>query len=86
MCMINFKIKTHKSKNELVLEKDNLPKGWVKTKLENIYVIILGQSPPSSTYNSISNGLPFFQGKADFGKLYPKTRVWCSIPKKLLKK
>jgi type I restriction enzyme, S subunit len=28
-------------------------------------------------------GLPFFQGKAEFGKLFPTVRKWCSEPKKV---
>ena len=40
----------------------------------------MGQSPPSSTYNFNGKGRPFFQGKADFGELYPSVRVWCNAP------
>ncbi len=40
--------------------------------------VILGQSPPSSAYNQDGNGLPFFQGKADFGLVSPVARVWCT--------
>ena len=40
--------------------------------------MILGQSPPSSTYNEIGDGLPFFQGKVDFQRLHPIPRVWCT--------
>jgi len=73
--------------SELVLENNyELPIGWVETNLENVCSIILGQSPPSSSYNSVGDGLPFFQGKADFGELYPKTRVWCSRPNKIAEK
>ena len=39
----------------------------------------MGQSPSSDTYND-SNGLPFFQGNADFGKMHPNVRVFCSAP------
>ena len=46
---------------------EELPGGWVRTNLENVSTIILGQSPPSSTYNKEKTGLPFFQGKAEFG-------------------
>lgn len=42
----------------------------------------MGQSPPSSSYNSTGDGLPFFQGKAEFGALYPLAKVWCSQPSK----
>jgi type I restriction enzyme S subunit len=51
--------------------------------LGDISKIIAGQSPPSTTYNKNGEGLPFFQGKADFGELYPKTRIWCSKPQKI---
>jgi len=55
-------------------------------KLEDICEIIAGQSPPSSTYNKDGDGLPFFQGKADFGKTHPKTRIWCNKPRKVAEK
>ena len=45
--------------------------------------VIAGQSPPSSTYNQNGDGMPFFQGKADFGELYPTVRYWCDNPKKI---
>lgn len=45
--------------------------------------MILGQSPPSSAYNKAGDGLPFFQGKADFGLLHPVPRVWCNAGQKL---
>lgn len=52
-------------------------------KLGNIADIIAGQSPPSSTYNSEGNGIPFFQGKADYGEKYPTVRYWCTEPTKI---
>ena len=63
-----------------------LPDGWVWTPLKEISEIILGQSPPSSTYNTDGEGLPFYQGKLEFGKLYPTPRKWCTAPKKFAKK
>ena len=63
-----------------------LPKGWVWTTLKEISEIILGQSPPSSTYNTDGKGLPFYQGKLEFGKLYPTPRKWCTAPKKIAEK
>ena len=43
----------------------------------------MGQSPPSSTYRSTPEGVPFFQGKADFGALHPTPQVWCVEPLKM---
>ena len=64
----------------------DLPDGWVWTTLERISEIILGQSPPSSTYNTDRKGLPFYQGKLEFGKTYPTPRKWCAAPKKIAEK
>ncbi len=70
----------------LTTTSDTLPKGWMRTRLEEISEIILGQSPPSSTYNTDGEGLPFYQGKLEFGKLYPTPRKWCTAPKKIAEK
>ena len=56
--------------------------GWIKTTLGKLCVVTMGQSPPSSTYNTDKNGLPFFQGKAEFSDLYPVPKKWCSKPTK----
>ena len=43
----------------------------------------MGQSPDSCSYNEVGDGIPFFQGNADFGERYPVTRVWCNAPTKI---
>jgi len=63
-----------------------LPEAWIWTRVGEIYEIVLGQSPPSSTYNSEKIGLPFYQGKAEFGEMYPSPIKWCSKPKKIAEK
>lgn len=55
-------------------------------KLKECCTIIAGQSPESKYYNFNGDGLPFFQGKADFGELYPSIRVYCSQPTKIAEK
>jgi type I restriction enzyme, S subunit len=70
----------------MITNVQNLPKGWDRTRLEAISEIILGQSPPSSTYNENGSGLPFYQGKLEFGDLYPSPQKWCSAPKKIAEK
>jgi type I restriction enzyme, S subunit len=52
-------------------------------KLNEVCEVIAGQSPPSSTYNDKGDGIPFFQGKTDFGYLYPSVRSWCNSPQKV---
>lgn len=56
------------------------------TLLKNIAVIMMGQSPSSSSYNEEGVGIPFYQGNADFGELYPTARIWCNDPKKIANK
>jgi len=58
--------------------------GRMKTiALSEVTQINMGQSPLSESYNKIGNGLPFFQGKTDFGDVYPKIRVFCTSPNKI---
>lgn len=47
------------------------------------YNLTMGHSPPGSTYNEVGDGLPFYQGRKDFGFRYPSLRVYCSHPKRL---
>ena len=51
--------------------------------LREVATITAGQSPPGSTYNENGLGLPFFQGKADFGGGRPIARKWCVAPRKI---
>ena len=52
-------------------------------RLGDVARVIAGQSPPSDTYNTVGVGLPFFQGKADFGPKHPVARIWCSAPERI---
>ena len=50
--------------------------------LSSVAELIMGQSPPSNTYNDKGDGLPFYQGKTDFGFKYPTPRLYCTSPQK----
>lgn len=39
-------------------------------KIEDVAEVISGQSPESSNYNDKGEGLPFYQGRTDFGQIY----------------
>ena len=52
-------------------------------RLGEIAQIIMGQSPPGETYNEKGEGLPFFQGVADFNYRHPTPRVYCSAPSRV---
>ncbi len=61
-------------------------RGWEEKRLGDIANIQMGQSPPGASYNTLGNGLPFFQGKAEFGKDYPTRVKWCSQPSRIAEK
>ena len=53
-------------------------------RLDELCHLNMGQSPDSNSYNESGEGLPFFQGNADFGEQYPTVRVWCNAPSKIV--
>ncbi len=52
-------------------------------RLDDICLINMGQSPESSSYNDVGDGIPFYQGNADFGLIEPTARMWCNAPTKI---
>jgi hypothetical protein len=68
---------------DLPVQNDDLPEGWACATLPQFARFNMGQSPPGSTYNENGKGMPFFQGKADFGERHPSVRVWCTAPNKV---
>ena len=51
--------------------------------LKDVCNINMGQSPDSNSYNENGDGVPFFQGNADFGERYPIVKKWCNTPTKM---
>jgi type I restriction enzyme S subunit len=64
-------------------ELGEIPKGWNPSNIGSEFYLTMGQSPPGKTYNETGNGLPFFQGRRDFGFRYPSNRVYCTAPQRL---
>jgi len=60
-----------------------IPADWEVVRFGDVAQIIMGQAPPSSTYNKEGNGLPFLQGKAEFKEIYPSPSIYCSKPIKI---
>ena len=56
----------------------NLPAHWEIARLGDVCDIIMGQSPPSTTYNNEGVGMPFLQGKAEFTELFPMPTKFCT--------
>lgn len=51
-----------------------------------VATLVMGQSPSSETYNTEHRGLPFYQGKSDFGLRHPTPRIWCAKPLRIAEK
>jgi type I restriction enzyme S subunit len=47
-----------------------LPDGWEIKKLGEVCDVIAGQSPEGKFYNANGDGLPFYQGKKEYGEKY----------------
>ena len=62
-----------------------LPDGWETKRLDEIADIVMGQSPPGSTYNEHGEGQPFFQGKTEFGEVHPTVRKYTTAGTKFAK-
>lgn len=63
-----------------------IPNEWIKAKLPEVASLNMGQSPSSHDVNETGEGIAFFQGKAEFGKLFPTVRKFCTAPKKVAQK
>lgn len=60
-----------------------VPRGWRVGGIGEDFNVTMGQSPPGETYNEYGDGMPFFQGRTDFGFRYPSRRVYCTAPSRL---
>lgn len=59
---------------------NGVPEGWRISKISDEFKLTMGQSPPGETYNENGDGMPFFQGRTDFGFRYPSIRMYCNQP------
>ena len=60
-----------------------VPLDWTWSTVGELMHVEMGQSPPSEHYNQSGDGVPFYQGKTDFGPRHPSPRYWCTRPSKL---
>ncbi|HOY68935.1 MAG TPA: restriction endonuclease subunit S [Candidatus Ozemobacteraceae bacterium] len=62
-----------------------IPAGWSVEPVVVAFDLTMGQSPPGDTYNENGIGLPFYQGRTDFGFRFPSHRVYCTAPTRYAK-
>ena len=83
--------KNKQIKNELNFLNKSLfitfNKNGIEKRLDDIADISMGQSPLSQSYNIDKKGLPFYQGKTEFGNIYIKEPIiYCNSPIKIVEK
>lgn len=47
-----------------------IPKTWEWVRMDNVFILNMGQSPKGDAVSEINNGIEFHQGKLFFGKKY----------------
>ena len=58
-----------------------------KVSINNLVDTTWGSSPDSKTYNDTGDGVPFYQGKTEFGDLYiNEPTTYCTAPVRMTKK
>ncbi len=75
--------RTNSAITPVAQNSEGLADGWKWVKLGEACNVLMGQSPPSTSYNTDGIGVPFFQGKAEFTDLHPVVEKWCSSPNKI---
>lgn len=80
--------KPYKSSGGEMVESElgEIPKGWRVGILSDIANIVMGQSPEGESYNSVGDGIIFYQGRTDFGFRYPDITTFTTMPKKKAKR
>lgn len=69
--MLTFdRVEFEKNISLAVKKKVKIESRWEIVKLENVIELISGQSPESKFYNHDKKGVPFYQGKTEFGELF----------------
>lgn len=63
-----------------------IPSHWMVGKVKYSETVIMGQSPLSDDCNSEGIGLPFLQGNAEFGVLFPTPKLYCESTNKTAEK
>lgn len=70
-------------KESISFNQQGFPNDWKMTSVKKACKLLMGQSPPSTSYNLTGEGFPFYQGVVDFGEKYPSPSKFCTAPTRL---
>ncbi|MCK6614826.1 MAG: restriction endonuclease subunit S [Ignavibacteriaceae bacterium] len=57
--------------------------GWEERTVGDEFDYIMGQSPAGDTLNDTKDGIPFYQGRSDFGFRFPERRMYTTSPTRI---
>ncbi|MBF0118143.1 MAG: restriction endonuclease subunit S [Desulfobacterales bacterium] len=60
--------------------------GWEEGKIPDEFDYVMGVSPLGKSYNENGEGVPMYQGNADFEFRFPKRRIFTTDPKRFAEK
>jgi len=83
---VKFRFPGHEKVKMVDSELGKVPEGWEVKTLQEMCIVVMGQSPKSEYYNETGEGLPFHQGVRDFGDRFPTHRIYCTILKRIAEK
>lgn len=61
---------------------DGAEDDWEEGTIPDEFDFVMGLSPPGSSYNENGEGVPMFQGNADFSFRFPQNRVYTTDPRR----
>jgi type I restriction enzyme S subunit len=67
-------------------QERRLPEGWRWVKLGDVCEVVMGQSPPGTSYNSNGLGEPLLNGPTEFGLVHPNPVQWTTEPTRFAEK
>lgn len=65
---------------------DGTADDWEEGVIPDEFDFTMGLSPPGNSYNEDGNGIPMFQGNADFGFRFPENRVYTTDARRFAEK
>lgn len=69
-----------------MIKSKDLPDNWDFIQIKDSCKLVMGQSPPGSSYNTHGDGMPFLQGKTEFNNTYPVHIKYTNKPLRYAKK
>ncbi len=72
--------------SQFELKGIDIPQEWIWVTIDDLFNVVMGQSPPGSSYNKIKKGTPLLNGPTEFTEIHPIPTKFTNKPTKICKK